>query len=184
MKFTDTGLHGAFVIDLDRLEDERGFFARTFCAAEFAQHDLARTFAQCSVSFNRRAGTLRGLHFQAAPHEEEKLIRCTMGRVYDVVVDIRPRSPTYRRWFGVELSAQNRRMLYVPSGFAHGFQTLEADSELFYQISVAYRAELSRGIRWNDPALEIEWPAPVTSMSGRDAALPCLAEVEMTDVAP
>ncbi|HEX8243788.1 MAG TPA: dTDP-4-dehydrorhamnose 3,5-epimerase, partial [Longimicrobium sp.] len=159
MIFTATELAGAWIVDPERLEDERGFFARTFDAGEFARRGLRSAFPQCSVSFNARAGTLRGMHFQAEPHAEAKLVRCTAGAVYDVIVDLRPESPTRLRWIGVELSAANRRALYVPEGCAHGFQTLADASEVFYQISVPYAAESARGVRWNDPAFGITWPA-------------------------
>jgi dTDP-4-dehydrorhamnose 3,5-epimerase len=169
VKFLPTPLAGAFVVELDRREDERGFFARSFCAEEFAAHGLNPAVAQCNVSFNRRRGTLRGMHYQAAPRPEVKLVRCTAGAVFDVVVDIRPDSSTFKKWFGIELSARNGRMLYVPHGFAHGFQTLEDDSEMFYQMSEFYAADLARGVRWNDPAFSIEWPIESPLLSPRDA---------------
>jgi dTDP-4-dehydrorhamnose 3,5-epimerase len=172
MKFIATGLTGAYVIELERLEDERGFFARTFCRDEFAAHGLRPTFVQCNVSFNTRKGTLRGLHFQAKPHEEAKLVRCTRGAIYDVFVDIRRDSPSCKRWMAVELTAENRRMLYVPEGCAHGFQTLEDNSEVFYQISEMYHAQYARGLRWNDPAFAIRWPLPDPILSERDTHYP------------
>jgi dTDP-4-dehydrorhamnose 3,5-epimerase len=176
MKFTELALGGAFLIEPERHEDERGFFARTFCATEFAARALNPAVAHCSVSYNRRRGTLRGLHYQAAPHAEDKLVRCTAGAVFDVIVDLRPGSATFRRWVGLELSAAQRRMLYVPAGLAHGFQTLADDTELFYQISTPYVPEAARGVRWDDPELAIPWP-PVASrvISPRDLALPTLA---------
>jgi len=178
MIFTELALSGAFLVESERLEDERGFFARTFCAAEFAARGLRPPIVQCSVSYNRRRGTLRGLHYQASPHEEAKLVRCTHGAVYDVIVDIRPGSATFRQWAGIGLSAENRRALYVPEGFAHGFQTLVDDTELFYQASAAYVPEAARGIRWDDPALAIAWPpAAARVISPRDLALPTLAEI-------
>jgi dTDP-4-dehydrorhamnose 3,5-epimerase len=171
--FTATELAGAWIVDPERLEDERGFFARTFDAGEFARRGLRSAFPQCSVSFNARAGTLRGMHFQAEPHAEAKLVRCTAGAVYDVIVDLRPESPTRLRWIGVELSAANRRALYVPEGCAHGFQTLADASEVFYQISVPHAAESARGVRWNDPAFGITWPAAERrTMSDRDCGYP------------
>jgi dTDP-4-dehydrorhamnose 3,5-epimerase len=171
--FRETPIPGAFVVEPERIEDERGFFARTWCEREFREHGLDPRLAQCSVSFNRRAGTLRGMHYQAAPHGEAKLVRCTMGAIYDVVVDLRPDSPAFRRWTAVELSARNRRMLYIPEGLAHGFQTLEPDTEVFYQISEFYHPGSARGVRWNDPAFGIEWPeAAERVMSERDAAYP------------
>ena len=175
MKFTETPLSGAFLIDMIRMDDERGFFARTFCADEFAAHGLAAQMSQCSVSFNVKTGTLRGLHFQVSPHDEEKLVRCTAGAVYDVIVDIRPESPTHRRWFGAELTAVNRRALYVPKGFAHGFITLSEDTEVFYMISVPYVPGCAKGLRWNDPMLDIRWPMEPTVISGRDAQYALIA---------
>lgn len=171
MKFVETLLPGVWLVEPERLEDERGFFARTWCAEEFRQHGLDPALSQCSVSFNRRAGTLRGLHWQAEPHAEVKLVRCTMGAIHDVALDLRPNSPTYRRWFAAELSADNRRALYLPAGIAHGFQTLVDDSEVHYQISVPYHGPSARGVRWNDPAFGIDWPACAARiLSPRDAA--------------
>lgn len=168
MRITESRLGGAFVIELERREDERGFFARTFCREEFERAGLVTPVEQCSTSFNRRRGTLRGLHFQLAPAAEHKLVRCTRGHIYDVIVDIRPESPTAYQWLGVELSEENGRALYVPAGFAHGFQTLVDESEVLYQISEPYRADLARGIRWNDPRLAIEWPVAEPILSERD----------------
>ena len=159
MIFTPTPLVGSFTIDVERREDERGFFARTFCVEEFAAHALRSDFQQSSISFNSRTGTLRGLHYQAAPHAETKLVRVTHGAVFDVIVDLRPASPTFKRWFGVELTALNRRALYIPEGFAHGFQTLTDDAEVVYQITPVYVPEAARGARWDDPAFAITWPA-------------------------
>lgn len=177
MIFTELELKGVWVIEAERLNDERGFFARTFCADEFAAHGLNAAIAQCNVSYNARRGTLRGLHFQAPPHAEAKVVRCTAGSVFDVVVDIRPGSPTFKRWLGLELSAPNRKMLYVPEGYAHGFQTLEDRTELFYQMSTSYAQSAARGIRWNDAALAIAWPLSNPTISTRDATFPSLAEV-------
>lgn len=174
MKFTETPLAGAFVIEIERIEDDRGFFGRSFCQNEFNAHGLAPVVAQCNVSWNRRRGTLRGLHYQAVPHEEAKLVRCTRGAVWDVIVDLRPVSPTYLRWHAVELSADSRTALYVPAGFAHGFQTLADDSEVLYQMSESYYADLARGLRWNDPALDIEWPLGSPILSERDRSYPLL----------
>jgi dTDP-4-dehydrorhamnose 3,5-epimerase len=174
MRFVDTTLEGAYTIEMQRLEDERGFFARSFCEEEFAAHGLPGTMSQGSVSFNLRRGTLRGLHFQADPHAEEKLVRCTAGAVFDVIVDLRPGSRTCRGWYGVELTAENRTSVYVPKGFAHGFVTLCDDTEIFYMISVPYVAGSGRGVRWNDPAIGIEWPLEPTVISARDAAYPLL----------
>lgn len=168
MIFTESPLRGAYLVDMVRREDERGFFARSFCAEEFAAHGLAEHMSQCSVSFNAKRGTLRGLHFQASPHDEEKLVRCTGGAMFDVIVDLRTDSPTHRGWFGVELTAANRRALYVPKGFAHGFMSLADDTEVYYMISVPYAAGFARGLRWNDPALGIRWPMEPVVISERD----------------
>lgn len=172
MIFEETGLAGAFVIEPERREDERGFFARTWCRDEFAAHGLNPALVQCNISFNKKRGTLRGMHYQAAPHEEAKLVRCTQGAIYDVILDLRRESATFGRWVGVELTAENRRMLYVPEGFAHGFQTLEDDSEVFYQMSAFYHAESALGARWDDPAFAIAWPLPDPILSDRDRAFP------------
>jgi dTDP-4-dehydrorhamnose 3,5-epimerase len=171
--FAETELAGAYVVDLERREDERGFFARAWCASEFGEHGLSTRLVQCNLSFNARQGTLRGMHFQRDPHAEAKLVRCTRGSVYDVIIDLRPESPTYMRWLGVELSAENRRALYVPEGFAHGYQTLVDDTETFYQVSEFYAPEAEGGVRWNDPAFGIEWPHPdAPLLSPKDASWP------------
>lgn len=172
MIFRETPLAGCFMVEPERIEDERGFFARTWCAQEFAAHGLNASLAQCSVSYNQRRGTLRGMHFQASPHGEDKLVRCTAAAVYDVVVDLRPESATRTHWFGIELSAGNRCMLYVPRGFAHGFLTLTDGAEVFYQISQCYVPEAARGVRWNDPAFAIRWPAEPEVISRRDQQYP------------
>jgi len=172
MRFYETKLPGAFVIELDHRPDERGFFARTFCQEEFAAHGLARSFAQCNVSYNPRRGTLRGMHYQAAPHQEVRLVRCTAGVIWDAIVDLRPRSPSHLRGVWVELSAENRRMLYVPKGFGHGFQTLTDGAEVFYQVTHRQVPGAERGFRWNDPRIAIPWPLEVTAMSDEDQALP------------
>jgi dTDP-4-dehydrorhamnose 3,5-epimerase len=174
MIVTETVLAGAYLVDMERLEDDRGFFARSFCAEEFAARGLAASQSQCSVSFNSRRATLRGLHFQADPHAETKLVRCTSGAIHDVIVDLRPDSPSHRRWLGVDLTADNRRALYVPKGFAHGFITLEDRSEVLYMMSVAHAPGFARGVRWNDPALAIRWPMEPRHMAERDAAYPLL----------
>lgn len=158
------------MVELEPAADERGFFARAWCAEEFREHHLNPALAQCSISFNHRRGTLRGMHYQEAPHREAKLVRCTAGAIYDVIVDLRRASPTYCKWFAVELTAANRKMLYVPEGFAHGFQTLADQTEVFYQISEKYRPESSRGVRWNDPLFGIDWPIPAPILSPRDRA--------------
>jgi dTDP-4-dehydrorhamnose 3,5-epimerase len=173
LRFTQLDLAGAYLIDVEPHADDRGFFARTFCTREFLDHGMDATIAQCSSSFNLRRGTLRGMHYQAMPHEETKVVRCTSGKIFDVIVDLRPGSTTYGRWHGVELTSENHRMLYVPAGFAHGFQTLEDNSEVFYQISVDYVPSAARGIRWNEPSLAIKWPITQgITISERDAALP------------
>jgi dTDP-4-dehydrorhamnose 3,5-epimerase len=174
MIFTESPLPGAFLVEMEPLADERGFFARTYCADEFAAQGLGVDLHQCSVSFNARKGTLRGLHYQDAPHEEHKLVRCTAGAIFDVIVDIRPQSPSYRRWFGTDLTAQNRRSLFIPAGYAHGFLTLSDDAEVYYMISVPHAPEYSRGCRWNDPAFGIQWPMKPSVISSRDAAYPLL----------
>jgi len=172
MKFSTTAIAGAWLIDLERHEDERGFFARTFCRDEFAAHGLRAGFVQCNLSSNARRGTLRGMHCQARPHEEAKVVCCTRGAVYDVVVDLRRDSPTFRKWAGFELSAANRRMLYIAEGLAHGFQSLEDETDLFYLMSETYHQEAARGVRWNDPAFGIRWPLAGPTLSSRDAGYP------------
>ena len=173
MIFRETKLKGAFIIEPERLEDERGFFARTFCQEEFKTHRLNPGMVQCNISFNKKKGTLRGMHYQVAPHEETKLARCTRGAIYDVIIDLRPDSPTFKQWVAVELTADNRRMLYIPKGFAHGFQTLEDNTEVLYQMSEFYHPECARGVRWDDPAFGIEWPpAEQRIISAEDQAYP------------
>lgn len=174
MIFHETKIKGVFIIEPERLEDERGFFARTFCQNEFTAYGLKSHFVQCSISFNNRRGTLRGMHYQAAPHEEAKLIRCTMGGVYDVALDLRPTSATFKQWVAVELTAENRHLMYLPEGVAHGFQTLSDNAEVFYQISEFHHPESARGVRWDDPAFRIEWPLPVQIISERDRSYPFL----------
>jgi dTDP-4-dehydrorhamnose 3,5-epimerase len=169
MVFGETPIAGAVLIELEPLVDERGSFARTFAVDEFAANGLETRVVQCNTSTNTRAGTLRGLHYQASPHAEAKLVRCVRGSIFDVVVDLRPESPTYCVWYGVELSAANLRMLFVPAGLAHGFQTLEDDTEVLYQMSAEYSAEHARGVRWDDPVFGIEWPdTDVRTISERD----------------
>jgi dTDP-4-dehydrorhamnose 3,5-epimerase len=172
MIFTETNVSGVWMIDLDRRSDERGFFARTWDSTELAARGLNARLAQCSISYNARRGTLRGMHFQAAPHEEAKLVRCTAGAIFDVALDLRPASATFKEWFGAELSAENRRALYVPEGCAHGFLTLTDDSEVLYQISEFYAPAAARGVRWDDPAFGIEWPDEVVVITERDRAYP------------
>jgi len=173
MRFTELELPGAFLVELDRIEDERGFFARTFCREEFAEHGLETELVQANTAFNRKAGTLRGLHFQAEPHEETKLVRCTRGAVYDVIVDLRPGSATYTRWVGIELTAENDTQLYVPRGFAHGYQTLVDETETSYLMGAAYEASAARGVRWDDPAFGIDWPGTAErTLNERDRTWP------------
>lgn len=173
MRFTPTSLHDAVVIDLEPIQDDRGFFARAWDEHELAEHGLETRIAQCNVSFNERKGTLRGLHLQRPPYEETKLIRCIRGSLFDVIIDLRPGSPSFRQWSGVELSAANRRTLYVPRGFAHGFQTLDDDTEAFYMVSEFYRPAAESGVRWDDPSFGIDWPlgTPV-EISQKDASWP------------
>jgi dTDP-4-dehydrorhamnose 3,5-epimerase len=168
MMFTATLLEGAWQIELDRKEDERGFFARIWCRQELAAQGLDTEIAQESLSYNRHRGTVRGLHFQRPPHEESKIVRCTRGAVFDVIVDLRPSSLSYLRWQGFELTAENRNALYIPKGFAHGFQTLTDNTEIFYQISAFYAPESAAGYRYDDPAFGIAWPLPITVISDRD----------------
>ncbi|MFQ5851463.1 MAG: dTDP-4-dehydrorhamnose 3,5-epimerase [Candidatus Binatia bacterium] len=169
MIFTETPLQGAFIVDIEGREDIRGFFARTFCREEFAKLGLKADLAQCSISLNKHKGTLRGMHFQLAPREEVKIVRCTRGAIYDVIIDLRPQSPTYCRWSAVELTEDNHRALYVPPGFAHGFQTLSMISEVFYQMTEFYAPELARGVRWDDPVFGIKWPIINPILSEKDA---------------
>lgn len=176
MIFRETPLPGAWLLTPERFADERGFFARTFCRQDFATRGLDPEVAQCSVSFNHKRGTVRGLHFQTAPHEEVKLVRVTRGALWDVIVDLRPDSPTFKNHFAVVLSAEAGNQLYIPKGIAHGFQTLEDGTEVFYQISVPYAPESARGYRWDDPAFAIPWPEPVTVMSEKDRDLPFFGE--------
>jgi dTDP-4-dehydrorhamnose 3,5-epimerase len=170
MRFSETSLKGAYIIDIEEKPDHRGFFARTYCAEEFAVHGLKATVAQCNLSFNHHKGTLRGMHYQVAPACETKLVRCISGAIYDVIVDMRPQSPTYLQHIGVELSAQNRRALYVPEMFAHGYQALSDGAEVVYQVGEFYTPGYERGLRYDDPVLGIDWPIPVSEISAKDAA--------------
>jgi dTDP-4-dehydrorhamnose 3,5-epimerase len=174
MRFVETPLAGAWIIELDLLSDERGWFARTFDGEEFEAHGMNPVVIQCNASFNARRGTLRGMHFQANPYGESKLVRCTRGAIFDVAVDVRPKSATLRRWHGTELSAENRRAFYIPPGLAHGFQTLTDDCEVLYQMGERYVADAARGVRWDDPTFGIEWPESDGEriISGRDASYP------------
>ena len=175
MRFAETPIPGAYVIELEPVADERGWFARTFCASEFAAHGLEPAVVQCNTSFNARAGTLRGMHWQEQPHGEVKLVRCTRGAVWDAIVDLRPHSPAYCRWHAVELTAENGRMLYIPVDVAHGFQTLVDGSEVHYQMGHEYMPESARGARFDDPAFGIEWPVPPSGgriVSEKDRSYP------------
>ena len=176
MIFRETPLKGAFIIEPERIEDERGFFARSFCHREFEVHGLNPRVVQCNISFNKRRGTLRGMHYQAAPHEETKLVRCTQGAIYDVIIDLRKASPTFKEWATVELSRENGLMLFIPEGVAHGFQTLEDDTEVFYQMSAPYHPGSARGLRFDDPAFELVWPLPVILVSDKDRSYPNFPE--------
>lgn len=172
MIFTETPLAGAFVIEPEPLEDSRGLFARTWCRTEFQERGLETRIAQCSTSLNTTRGTLRGMHYQGSPYGETKIVRCTRGSMYDVIIDLRPDSPTFTRHFGLVLTADNHRMVYVPTGFAHGFQTLEDGTELFYQVSEVYAPEYARGVRWNDPVFGIQWPDADRIIIDRDRDYP------------
>jgi dTDP-4-dehydrorhamnose 3,5-epimerase len=176
VKFTETFLPGAYVVEREPIQDERGHFSRLWCREEFRTHGLNAAVEQISITFNRKQGTLRGMHYQASPHEEVKVVRCTRGAIYDVLLDLRTDSPTFCRWFAVELAPDDGKMVYVPAGFAHGYQTLADHSEVFYQISEAYRPDLARGVRWNDPAFRIEWPISDPILSARDCNFPDFAE--------
>ena len=172
MIFTETVLKGAFIVDILSLEDERGFFGRSWCMDEFKEHGLNNQLTQCNISFNKKRGTLRGFHFQVAPYEEAKLVRCTMGEIYDVIIDLRPASPTFTNWIAMELTAENRRALYIPEGFAHGFQTLTDNAEVFYQMSEKHHPNAARGLRWNDPAFNVSWPINTMVISEKDNNYP------------
>lgn len=172
MKFLETPLQGVYLIELEPAYDDRGFFARTWCKEEFQKHGLNPNLAQCSLSFNKKKGTLRGMHYQCEPHQEAKLVRCCSGAIHDVVLDLRRGSPTFGKWFASELNAGNHKMLYVPEGCAHGFQSLQDESTIFYQISEAYHPESARGIRWNDPLFAIKWPIDAPMLADRDRSFP------------
>jgi dTDP-4-dehydrorhamnose 3,5-epimerase len=174
MVFQKTKLKGAFIVKLEPLVDDRGFFARTWCQREFAAHGLNPRLAQCNISFNKKKGTLRGMHYQVKPYEEAKLVRCTRGAIYDVIIDLRPDSATYKQWLAIELTDKNHLMLFIPEGLAHGFQTLKDNTEVFYQMSEFYQPgpEYSCGVRWNDPAFNITWPFQHSFISPRDSNYP------------
>lgn len=171
MNFSELPIRGAFLIRPTQLEDERGFFCRTFCRSAFSSRGLNSVLEQCSVSFNHKKGTLRGLHYQEAPFAETKIVQCTKGAIYDVILDLRPHSETFRQWFAIELRPDRKEMLYVPEGIAHGFQTLEDETEVFYQISCPYAPNFSKGVRWNDPSFAIQWPLPISVISKKDESL-------------
>lgn len=177
MQFSETKLKGAFIIDLEPRQDDRGFFARTFCAHELENHGLKPVVAQCNLSFNYNKGTLRGMHYQSFPATETKLIRCTQGAIYDVIVDMRPESSTFLQHIGVELTANNRRALYVPEMFAHGYQALSDGAEVIYQVGEFYTPGCERGLRYDDPLLGIQWPLRVTEISAKDASWPLLQKI-------
>lgn len=168
MIFTETKLKGAFIVDLEPFDDERGFFARAWCKREFREHGLSSDVKQVNLSYNIRKGTLRGMHYQIEPYGEAKMVRAVRGAIYDVIIDLRPDSPTYQEWIGVELSMKSHRLLYVPENFGHGFQTLTDDAEVLYQVSQFYTPGAERGIRYNDPTFAIEWPLDVTAISEKD----------------
>jgi dTDP-4-dehydrorhamnose 3,5-epimerase len=172
MIFTETKLPGAFVIEPEKFEDDRGFFALTWSQHVFAERGLESRQVECNISFNPKCGTLRGMHYQASPHEQVKLVRCTAGAIFDCIIDLRPSSPTFKDWIAQELTADNRLMLYVPAGFAHGFQTLEDETEVFYQMSDVYAPESGNGVRWNDPAFRIQWPEGERIILERDRNFP------------
>lgn len=170
MIFQETKLKGAYIIDVDRIEDDRGFFARSWCKKEFSEKGLVDRIVQANISFNKEKGTLRGMHYQRAPYEEVKLVRCTAGAIFDVIVDLRLGSPTYKQWIGVELTSANHRILYVPENFAHGFQALEDNTEITYHVSQFYTPEAEKGLRYNDPSIAIEWPLDVAILSPKDSS--------------
>ncbi len=172
MKFVETPLAGAYVVEVERRGDDRGYFARAWCENEFAELGLANRFVQVNMSGSVEAGTLRGFHYQVAPHSEDKFVRCFAGSVFDVAIDMRPESDTYKQWFGVELTANNKKAFFVPAGFAHGYQTLEPDTELMYQVSAFYAPDAERGLRWDDPTFGVEWPIDEPILSDKDKVWP------------
>lgn len=177
MRFLNINLDGARLIDLEPVRDERGFFARTFCVKELAAQNLETNFVQHSLSYSRARGTLRGMHFQAAPHSEIKVVDCVKGAIWDVIIDIRPHSPTYGQWQGFELTAENHRQIYIPAGFAHGFQTLSDDTEVHYLMSAFFEPSAARGLRYDDPSFAIRWPLPITVTSAKDRMWPDFAQL-------
>lgn len=172
MIFKETKLKGAYIIELEPMEDERGFFARSFCRKEFEKYGLNPNIVQCNISYNKKKGTFRGMHYQVKPHEEAKIVSCVRGSIYDVIIDLRPDSPTRCHWFAVELSTENFKMLYIPEAFAHGFQTLEDNTVVFYQMSEFYHPECAMGVRWDDPAFNIEWPDDARIITVKDLQYP------------
>ncbi len=168
MKFTETELSGSFVIEVEKIEDDRGFFGRLWCDEELKKYNLNTNIVQANISLSKKAGTLRGLHFQKSPYQETKLLRCTKGAVYNVIIDLRPESPTFKKWFGVKLTEDNHKMIYVPENFANGFLTLEDNSEVYYMVTQFYNKESESGIRWNDPAFNIKWPREISEISEKD----------------
>lgn len=168
MIFKETKLRGAYIIEIEPIEDERGFFARSWCKNEFEKYGLNSNLVQCNISFNKKRGTLRGMHYQVSPYEEEKLVRCTRGAIYDVIIDLRPKSETYKQWVSVDITNENRKMLYIPKGFAHGFQTLEDNTEVFYQMSEFYHCECARGVRWDDKEIGVKWALEEKIISEKD----------------
>jgi len=177
--FTETKLKGTFVIEIEKIEDERGFFGRTWDQKVFQEHDLNSNLVQCNVSFNKKKGTLRGMHFQTAPYEEAKLVRCTKGKIFEVMIDLRKKSTTYKQWLGIEMGSEDYKMLYVPEGFALGFQTLQDNTEVFYQISQFYTPQHVHGLRWDDPTFNITWPLKPTIISKRDQSFQPFNENEL-----
>jgi len=172
MIFTKTKLNGAFIVELEKGKDKRGFFARAWDYKQFLEHGLNSNLVQCNISFTEKKGTLRGMHYQTKPYQETKLIRCTKGKIFDVIIDLRVKSETFKEWLGIELTADNYKMLYVPEDFAHGFMTLEDDTEIFYQISQYYNPELEQGVRWDDQAFQIRWPLHPILISEKDLGYP------------
>ncbi len=168
MIFSETRLPGAYVVEIKKIEDERGFFARTWDRDEFSKMELNSEFVQSSISINNKKGTLRGMHYQIEPYEESKIVTCTKGKIFDVIIDLRENSKTFKKWISLELSSSNHKILYIPKGFAHGFQTLEDNTEVHYDITQVYKSEYARGIRWNDPTFNIKWPSEVTTISNKD----------------
>lgn len=172
MIFREAKLKGSYIIELERIQDKRGFFARSWCQKEFEEKGLNSKLVQCNISYNMQKGLLRGMHYQSEPHAEAKLVRCTKGAIYDVIVDLRPGSKTYKKWMSVELTDRNRKMIYIPEGFAHGFQTLSEETEVFYQMSTFYVPACAKGVRWNDEAFAIQWPEKVSLISKKDQSYP------------